>query len=227
MSSYVLMKILESSPERYDRGIRMLNGARVGAVYEAIANIAARPGAHVLDIGCGTGNVSIACAQRGADVTGIDINAGMLEVARSKPPPPVGSVEFLQAAAAEIEDHFAPGTFDSVVSCLALSEMSPEERAYTLRAAHRVLRPDGLLVIADEVQPAGRFRRLAHRLARFPSVMVTWLLTQTTTRAIPDPTGMVGTAGYQQVEIAQHFGRTLMMVSARRSPGPGPGGNHA
>ncbi len=221
MSSYVLMKILESSPERYDRGIRMLNGGKVDAVYEAIADIAARPGGRVLDIGCGTGNVSIACAQRGAEVTGVDIDAGMLEVARSKPPPPIGSVEFVQAAAAELEDHFAPESFDSVVSCLALSEMSPDERSYALRAAHRLLRPDGRLVIADEVLPAGRFRRLAHRLARFPSVTITWLLTQTTTRAVPDPVELVMAAGYQHVEMAERFGRTLMMVSARRPPGPG------
>jgi len=216
MSSYVLMKILESSPERYDRGIRMLAGGKVDAVYEAIADLVARPGARVLDIGCGTGNVSLACATRGAEVTGIDIDAGMLEVARSKPTPPIGSADFVQAAAAEIEDHFAPRSFDSVVSCLALSEMSPDERAYALRGALSALKPGGRLVIADEVSPRSSARRIAHRLRRFPSVALTWIVTQTTTRAISDPTGLVETAGYERVETIETFGPTLVMIAAFR-----------
>jgi len=216
MSSYVLMKILESSPERYDRGIRMLDRGRIDSVYEAIADVAARPGARVLDIGCGTGNVSLACAARGARVTGIDINAGMLEVARAKPAPALGSVEFMQAGAAEIEDNFEAATFDSVVSCLAFSEMSADERAYALRSARRVLVPDGRLVIADEAVPRSRPRRLAKRLRRLPSVVVTWALTQTTTRALPDPAGLVRGAGFEHVKASNRFGGDLTMVSACR-----------
>jgi len=185
MSSYVLMKILESSPERYDRGIRMLGRGRIDSVYEAIADVAARPSARVLDIGCGTGNVTLACAARGADVIGIDVNGGMLEVARGKPLPSHGSVDFVEAGAAEIEDHFQAASFDSVVSCLAFSEMSADERVYALRSARRVLVPRGRLVIADETAPRSRTRRAAKRLRRLPSVVATWLLTQTTTRALP------------------------------------------
>jgi len=216
MSSYVLMKILESSPERYDRGIRMLDRGRIDSMYEAIADAAARPGARVLDIGCGTGNVSLACAARGARVIGIDINAGMLEVARTKPPPELGSVEFLQAGAAEIEDHFPPASFDSVVSCLAFSEMSADERVYALRSARRVLSPNGRLVIADETIPRSQARRVVKRLRRLPSVVATWVLTQTTTRALPDPVGLVRDAGFEDVKVGNRFGGDLTMVSACR-----------
>lgn len=221
MSSYVLMKILESSPERYDRGIRMLDRGRVDSAYEAIADLAATPEARVLDIGCGTGNVSLACAARGANATGIDINAGMLEVARSKPPPIIGSVDFVQASAAEIEDHFQPATFDSVVSCLAFSEMSADERAYALRSARRVLIPGGTIVIADEVAPGSRARRMAKRVRRLPSVVITWVLTQTTTRSLPDPAGLVRDAGFEHVKVRNRFGGDLIVVSARRPAEPG------
>ncbi len=37
----------------------------------------------VLDAGCGTGALAVAAACRGADVTGIDVAAGLVEVARS------------------------------------------------------------------------------------------------------------------------------------------------
>lgn len=83
MSSFVWMKVLESTPERYDRGISMLSGGRIGEIYQRIAEIAAVPARRVLDIGCGTGAVTLACAARGAVVTGIDINAEMLDVARA------------------------------------------------------------------------------------------------------------------------------------------------
>ncbi len=66
MSSFVWMKFLESAPERYDLGIRMLTGGRIAEAYERIAALAAAPGKRILDIGCGTGGVSLACAARGA-----------------------------------------------------------------------------------------------------------------------------------------------------------------
>ena len=153
MSSFVWMKVLESAPERYDRGIRMLSGGRIEEVYERIAALVAAPGKRILDIGCGTGGVSLACAAHGATVTGIDINAGMLEVARHKHGPASSRVEFLELGAAEIEDRFAAESFDVVVSCLAMSEMSPDEQDYALHVAYSRLVPGGALVIADETLP--------------------------------------------------------------------------
>ena len=97
-------------PERYDRGILMLSGGHIPEVYRRLAEEVAAPGRRVLDIGCGTGGASFACAARGAKVVGIDIDAGMLEVARRKPAPEGGTVEFIQLGAAEIEDRFRPGS---------------------------------------------------------------------------------------------------------------------
>ncbi|MGD8605677.1 MAG: methyltransferase domain-containing protein, partial [Myxococcales bacterium] len=85
MSSFVWMKLLESAPERYDRGLRLLSAGRIQEVYEAIADRVAAPGRRILDMGTGTGSVALACAARGAKVVAIDINAQMLEIARAKP----------------------------------------------------------------------------------------------------------------------------------------------
>jgi hypothetical protein len=38
------MRVLESAPERYDRGIRLLSRGRIAAVYARIAALAAAPG---------------------------------------------------------------------------------------------------------------------------------------------------------------------------------------
>jgi ubiquinone/menaquinone biosynthesis C-methylase UbiE len=176
------MRRLESTPARYDRGIALLSGGRIGSVYERIAELAADRNVDVLDIGCGTGGVSIACAERGATVVGIDRDAGMLEVAASKS----SSIEWLELDSTEIEDRFDPECFDAIVSCLAFSEMSPQVQDYTLSIALSRLRPGGRLVIADEVEPEDAGQRVLYRLRRAPMVAVTWLLTQTTTRPIRD-----------------------------------------
>ena len=73
MSTYVLMRILESAPSRYDLGIRLLTLGKLDPVYDRLVlNI--QHGQKVLDIGCGTGALTCLAAQRGAQVTGIDIN---------------------------------------------------------------------------------------------------------------------------------------------------------
>ena len=46
--------------------------------------LARRIGGPVIDMGCGTGRISIAIAQQGIDVTGVDSSAAMLELARAE-----------------------------------------------------------------------------------------------------------------------------------------------
>ena len=82
--SYVFMKVLESAPRRYDFGIRILSLGRIDRVRQEMAEWGASDGVRALDIGCGAGSLAIACARRGAQVTGIDISPLMLDIARQK-----------------------------------------------------------------------------------------------------------------------------------------------
>lgn len=214
MSSFVWMKVLESAPERYDLGLRMLSRGRIGAARERIATLVAAPGKRILDIGCGTGEVSLACAARGAAVTGIDINAGMLEVARSKPVPGEGRATFLELGAAEIGDHFAETSLDAVVACLTMSELSPEEQSYALRLAHSRLVPGGMIVIADETLPQGRLSRLAYWLWRLPLVALTYLLTQTTTQPLRDLRAQLRAAGFIDIVEERMWSGGFLIVHA-------------
>lgn len=212
MSSFVWMKVLESTPERYDRGVRMLTGGRIGEIYERIAQAVAAPGKRILDIGCGTGGASFECAARGAVVTGIDIDPGMLEVARGKRAPTAGSVEFVELGAAEIEDRFAKESLDAAVSCLAMSELSEAEQDYALRAAYSCLAPGGTIMIADETVPESAFARLAWRLGRLPLAALTYLLTQTTTRPVRDLAGRIRAAGFARVREERMWSGSFVLV---------------
>ncbi len=202
MASYVFMRVLESSAWRYDRGMRLLSRGRIQRVHEAVAERVASPGRRILDIGCGTGAVALACAARGADVTAIDVNAEMLEVARSKKVATLrgGRVEWLELGVAEIEDRFGPDSFDGVTACLLLSELSADEQGYLLDLASSRLAPGGDLVLADEVVPASWPARLLYHLGRMPQAIAAYLVAQTTTRPVEDLAGQVVAAGFVDVE---------------------------
>ncbi len=77
------MKILESSPNRYDRGIKFLTFGKITKVYKNLASYVQR-GQKVLELGCGTGNLTLELAKKGATITAIDINPEMLDIARKK-----------------------------------------------------------------------------------------------------------------------------------------------
>jgi len=218
MSSFVWMKFLESSPARYDEGVKRLSRGRIADVYERIAAYAASPGKRVLDLGCGTGGVALACAARGAHVVAIDPNAGMLEIARAKPLPQgcSGDVEWLELGIAEVEDRFDEAVFDSIVSCLVFSELSPDEEAYALDIAHSRLVLGGHLVIADETLPRSKPARAWYQLRRLPLAAATYLFTQASTRPIEHLDDRVRDAGFGQVEELRLWGDTFFVLNAVR-----------
>lgn len=79
MSTYILMKILESAPSRYDWGIRLFTPGKLAKTYDRLTT-SINEGQSVLDLGCGTGALSLRAALRGAKVKAIDINPRMLEI---------------------------------------------------------------------------------------------------------------------------------------------------
>lgn len=208
MSSYVYMKVLESTPQRYDRGIRILSRGAIGKVYQRLAELVAEPGSRVVDVGCGTGNVAFACAARGADVVGIDFNAGMLEVARTKSAAAaaVGQIEWMELGALEIEDRFPPGAFDGAASCLLFSELTGDEQAYLLATLISRVRSGGTVAIADEVAPEGAAARAWWRLRRAPLVAATWLLAQTSTRPVSGLEQRMRDAGFRGLRVERMAG---------------------
>jgi len=83
MSVYILMKILESAPSRYDRGIYILTLGKLDKVYDRLTS-RIKKGQTILDLGCGTGALTLRAVQKGAKVKGIDINPQMLEIAQKR-----------------------------------------------------------------------------------------------------------------------------------------------
>jgi SAM-dependent methyltransferase len=99
-------------------------------------------GRRILDAGCGSGPLSVALRDRGAVVTGIDISAGMLELARRK----LGDDVRLQQADLKSPLPFPDNAFDDVVAALVLHYL--EDWTAPLAELRRVLAPCGRLIVS-------------------------------------------------------------------------------
>ena len=134
-----------NAAELYERYVvRHILGPWVPGLLDVAA---VRPGERVLDVACGTGAVARAAAQRvGASgrVTGLDLNAGMLAVARALPAPPGAPITWIQRDAADTQ--LSAGTFDLVV-CQQGLQFFPDKIA-ALRDLRRVLVSSGRLAIS-------------------------------------------------------------------------------
>jgi len=212
----VFMKWLETNPKDYDRGIQLLTLGAINRIQAAIVHNYIREGTRVLEIGCGTGTLTLRMAQQGAHVTSIDASARMLAEAEKKVKTAglEAQVSLRRMDAAQIEDHFPPASFDLVVSSLVFSELPPDDQRFVLASCQKVLAQRGRLLIADEVVPTKAEARWLYTLVRLPLVLLTWLVTRTTTHPMRNFDLVLSQAGFRTKEAASHLGGSLVLYEA-------------
>jgi len=126
-----------------------LNGVR----RQTVEMSGVRPEDRVLDVCTGTGDVALEFARRCHDVTGIDLSAEMLAVARKKDRE--SKIRFLQMDATRLD--FADREFDVSAISFALHDMPPGVRKEALREMTRVTKDR--IVIVDYNPPPNRLLR--------------------------------------------------------------------
>jgi 2-polyprenyl-3-methyl-5-hydroxy-6-metoxy-1,4-benzoquinol methylase len=109
----------------------------------------ARSGARVADVACGVGwaAIAIASAYPGATVDGFDLDSGSIELAR-KNADTAGVSDRVHFEVRDAGDPAAVGQYDVAVVIEAIHDLSRPVEALT--AIRRMLRADGIALIADE-----------------------------------------------------------------------------
>ncbi|WP_428952564.1 class I SAM-dependent DNA methyltransferase [Streptomyces sp. cg35] len=129
---------------RYDEAFPHKEG-QLAAVQRLLSQL--RPGARVLDVGCGTGvPTARQLVDAGHQVVGVDLSAGMLELARKQVP----EAEFHQADLTTLSAQGPDGLgqFDAVTCFFTLLMLGRAEIPDALRLLRSLLRPDGLLALS-------------------------------------------------------------------------------
>lgn len=160
----------------------------------------------VLDLGCGTGTLTIAIAERypHAEVHALDGDPAVLARARAK----------IERARVRVQLHeglaqdppFPPGMFDRVVSSLVFHHLSHEDKRRAFARVAELLAPDGELHLADWGRPHGPVTRAAflavqlldgfettrdHAAGRLPSIMEDAGFDVEVTRRLRAPLGTI------------------------------------
>lgn len=167
-------------------------------------------GGTALDVGAGTGELSIRLSRMRPDATviGVDGDPGILTIAGAKPG--AEAVTWKQGLADELPA--GDESTDVVVISLVLHHLSTAAKERALREARRVLRPRGKLVIADWGRPRG-----ALPVAGFTLLRLLDGLENTRDHAEGRLHELVVAAGFDQVNLfgrlATAFG-TLELIEA-------------
>jgi demethylmenaquinone methyltransferase/2-methoxy-6-polyprenyl-1,4-benzoquinol methylase len=115
---------------------------------KAVQQVQKRTPQRVLDVACGTGDFALALVAAGVpQVVGADVSNGMLEVARTK----IDAAGYNDRLTVEVQDcekmSYAPDSFDAITVAFGIRNF--EHLMQGLREMHRVLRPNGQVVILE------------------------------------------------------------------------------
>jgi ubiquinone/menaquinone biosynthesis C-methylase UbiE len=218
MSQQGQWQVAGSAPEVYEREL-------VTAVFGVWAPILVelaqpRPSERVLDVACGTGVVARIAATRvgpSGTVVGIDLNPGMLSVARSVVSPDSrsgGQLQWQEASADKLP--FPDGSFNIVYCQLGLQFFA--DRPAALREMRRVLGTEGrlALMVWRGIHESPGFAVLAEALERHVGQAAAAIMRAPFGLSNADELeALVGAAGFQNIAVQQRSG-TVRFPSVER-----------
>jgi ubiquinone/menaquinone biosynthesis C-methylase UbiE len=168
-----------------------------------------KPGDKVLDVGCGTGNLTLTAAQivgSSGQITGIDAAPEMIELARKKADRLHSSTLFDVGLIENLS--YPDGTFDVVISRLVIHHLPDDLKLKGFAGILRVLKPGGVFFLADFMPPTNPI------LAHITSALVGPGMMEANVWSIP---ALLKQAGFMNVESGTTRSAFLAFVSGKKS----------
>ena len=194
---------------QYDLAVRLLTLGKDRTLRQKTLNLAhVQPGETVLDVGCGTGDLTLLVkSATGPDGTvhGIDAAPEMVAVARQKAAQSGLAVDFQVGLIEKLA--FPDSTFDLVLSSLMMHHLPEETKRQGLVEILRVLKPGGRLLVIDFKRPTSRMERLVQPLFFHHGMLI----------GVQDLPPLMETAGFEGVETGDVGFLMLGFVRAYKS----------
>lgn len=192
---------MEQMVDSYDSYMKKITLGRENALREMTVNLAqVKPGDSVLEIGCGTGTLTLAAKRQAGPqgkVFGIDIIPGMIELSRKKATQAKLDVTFQLGSIEDIP--FSTDQFDVVICSFMIFHMSEMVRQKGITEIYRVLKPHGQLMVLDLSLPK---YPLSRAIAK---VFLGYMLKHDLQELLPP----MKAAGFSEIEISQVKYRVL------------------
>jgi len=191
----VMKSQMEKMVNSYDLYMKRITLGREDALRKMTVNLAqVKPGDCVLEVGCATGSLSLAAKRQAGptgSVFGIDIIPGMIAVSRKKAEQSKLDVTFQLG---NIEDIPFPNEhFDVVMCSFMIFHMSEKVRRKGIKEIHRVLKPQGRLLVLDLALPPQTVSRMILKM------LLGFMLKHDLRELQP----IMESSGFSQIEISQ------------------------
>ncbi|MEJ2705834.1 MAG: methyltransferase domain-containing protein [Sedimentisphaerales bacterium] len=192
---------MEKMVSSYDSYMRIITLGRERALRKTTVRLAqVKPGDCILEVGCATGTLTLEAKRQAGPsgkVFGIDIIPGMIELSQRKAEQLKEDVSFQLGSIDDIP--FPENYFDAVICSFMIFHMSETTRRKGIAEIHRVLKPQGRLLVLDlALPPQPPSRAIAQMLFG-------GMLQHDLHELIP----LMEASGFSNVEIAQAKFRVL------------------
>ena len=180
-----------------------------------IEQVQLTPGQEVLDLGCGTGTLSLWLKTQApeAQITAIDGDPKILAIAQKKASQAGLAVRFAHGLSFQLP--YPAGVFDQVVSSLFFHHLTRTDKERTIREVLRVLKPGGQLHVADWGKSTSRLMRGLFYAVQFLDGFAT---TQDNVEGLLPQ--LFTTGGFQDVRLSQEFSTVYGTLTLYHAPKP-------